>query len=76
MTYYVLFDCDQYSENYLMQGGMPYITYITTTKEAMYDYIIGNYDFEPEDFPDFDELYDWISQNVDDAELVIDVYKF
>lgn len=76
MTYYVLYDCDQYGENYLMREGMPYITYITTSPEDMYNYIIENYGYEPEDFEDFDDLYDWISHNVEDAELVIDVYKF
>ena len=39
MLFYVLFDLDRYSDNYLMQEGMLYITYISTTKEDMYNFI-------------------------------------
>lgn len=76
MLYYVLFDLDQYSDNYLMQGGMPYITYISTTEEDMYNFIISNYDYDPDDFPTFDELLSWIRNNPQDAELAIDAYRF
>ena len=76
MMYYVLFDLDRYSDNYLMQEGMPYITYISTTKEDMYNFIISNYDFDPDDFPTFDELISWIRSNPDDAEIAIDAYRF
>ena len=76
MTYYILFDLDQYGDNYLMQEGMPYITYISTTPEDMYNFILGNYDYEPEDFPTFDELFSWIRENPNYAELASDVYRF
>ena len=75
-TYYVLYDLDQYGDSYLMQGGMPYITYISTTEEDMYNFILDNYDFDSEDFPTFDELMQFIRENPDDAELAIDVYRF
>lgn len=75
--YYVLFDLDMYSDNYLMQDGMPYITYISTTKEDMYNFIMKNYnDYDPDDFPTFDELLSWLRHNPKYAQLAIDVYRF